>query len=405
MPSLNEKEKAALNLVDYLYFHDVASLGTFSESKISFYSAILFEIEKIILERKFDFFIKELYKHYLISYVELMLSNCPEPDITFEKSEKYLCRIFDLIVEKNFDVSIFYADVKRVESVINNIQFTHDVTYKLASQFVYFEYEASMSMEAFKFFLNYQMLPSKKYKEVKKNNKDKLIEDIIFFRSMLLIEFEIFKKNHYVRATYSIINVEFDLKYSMENFEKFFLFLRSIKTIKDSGGKIYSGIRKFMSECGKEIYLNKEELGEYVNNINTGLSHNSNFFETIPKCTAAIEAWWVCFSKERDLNRPKYRDPQIYCDDETCVKDAQKKMNSNGFEKLDTRGIYDNYMHFIDLYIIVREYFEEYSLHHIGIMTPDLTMYFFKIIEYEMEVSHSKNKSVYIKLKQHAMHK
>ena len=51
MPKLNDFQNSTVRLLDYLYFHDVAAMQSFSEEKSSIYSQLLAAIDLLAYRR------------------------------------------------------------------------------------------------------------------------------------------------------------------------------------------------------------------------------------------------------------------------------------------------------------------------------------------------------------------
>ena len=79
MPKLNDFQNSTVRLLDYLYFHDVAAMQSFSEEKSSIYSQLLAAIDLLAYRRSEGALIGEHYKHLLLIGVDF--------ELTFGKGE------------------------------------------------------------------------------------------------------------------------------------------------------------------------------------------------------------------------------------------------------------------------------------------------------------------------------
>ena len=93
MPKLNDFQNSTVRLLDYLYFHDVAAMQSFSEEKLSIYSKLLATIDSLAYRRSEGVLIREHYKHLLLIGVDFELTfgqgNLIEEDIYVQMQEKY----------------------------------------------------------------------------------------------------------------------------------------------------------------------------------------------------------------------------------------------------------------------------------------------------------------------------
>lgn len=74
MARVSQEQKSALTIMDYLSFHDIAFFKNFTVENISLYSCILLGIDYINEERGHDGTRAELYKHFLLCYIEIVAS-------------------------------------------------------------------------------------------------------------------------------------------------------------------------------------------------------------------------------------------------------------------------------------------------------------------------------------------
>ena len=87
MPQLNDIQNHALEVIDYLYFYDMAALGTFSDEKKNVYCHLLSAIGEILSERNLTPLDFEIYKHFLLCGVEIITT---EDDLHADDNDKII---------------------------------------------------------------------------------------------------------------------------------------------------------------------------------------------------------------------------------------------------------------------------------------------------------------------------
>lgn len=169
---------------------------------------------------------------------------------------------------------------------------------------------------------------------------------------------------------------------SKDFFEKNIAYIESLRGIYFSDGFVEKSIVGL--DCFKGGEVNKSEakveIENYLIMLNGCLYHNVIFFHDISKCIAGISAWWVIFYKESNLKKVKYRECDYHEKFDTCIGDAINTVLCNGFDLKDERSVYNNYLNIIDYYIIIREYSIEYEKNSIGVLTPNLSLFFLVLL-------------------------
>lgn len=144
-------------------------------------------------KRKYNREVGELYKHFLLCILELKF--CNGSDVALEDIDKQVEYVIinELIfsIKKFFDFDEFLNDFN---ILISNTEISSKLAFNLVSQMLFFEYDLA-SMNVLNKLLGLEVLSSKRYifSNQSVQNDEKLI-DLIFIRSMLLIEFDILKR-------------------------------------------------------------------------------------------------------------------------------------------------------------------------------------------------------------------
>lgn len=374
MPSPTENQNRAISLMDFLYFHDLASLSTFSVPKNEFLLKLKKSVDDLTFARGHrdrDFCV---YKHFILCSIEI-LAGTPQPSEVNDYDE--LVMAADTLLEKvefdvkkyGFSVEEFCADIKALDEIYYFSTVDKVLVYKLVAQYLYFEYDLS-SIAVFNKFLELGILKSSRYVAKNAENK-KDIFNVIFFRSMLFIEFEINKKQLYFNK-YKRLDLTIDFSKSEEKINDMLLFAKSIKQVQSQTGENYQSI--------VDIDLSsKKNIEKYINEINIRLVHNRLFLKNISQCVGLVGNWFVNFYKETKIDRPIHAEPLNKDEQEkkVCTVEAQDELFNHGFTLYDPRTLNDHYNDFCLDYRLIREYYRNFSEDHIGIMTPDIINYYF----------------------------
>ena len=93
MPRRTESQNIAINILDYLFLHDVASMVTFSDAKNSFYSDLLGTLVYINSARNHNGVKAEIYQHFILCGIELIAnySSHPTKELDIQIEIIFLC--------------------------------------------------------------------------------------------------------------------------------------------------------------------------------------------------------------------------------------------------------------------------------------------------------------------------
>jgi len=354
MPKLTDTQNSVLNILDYLFVQDVESLASFNEAKNSFNNDILSIIDRINSARSNNGKNAELYKHYVLCSLEMML-NLPfeieslMDEEQFNKSKFVLDKIISGVLKNDFYEDEFQDDLNNLFKYFEGLRQDKGTIYKLVRQSLYFEYD-NVAIVAYKKFIDLGILNTEQYDSSESEIDVNFLEDS-FFRSMLFIEFDILKRQFDVEKDFKDKKIELDLNSSIEEIESMFLAIRLIKKVQLKAG---SGFQSIL-----DIDVNnKKEVEEYIVSLSEALGHETLFFKNVPACIGLMGCWFMIQSKETNLESPMYY--ELF--DEKIKKSSKKYPNDNkargiiakyGFD-IRKRTLHSRYIEFYRFYDEIR---------------------------------------------------
>lgn len=384
MLPFNKIQDIALTLLDYLYFYDITSLTTSTEEKFCIYAKLLNTLDNINVERGHDEYRAELYKHFLLCSLELVSnhsskdqspeSQSPEEQSPEEQSleeqspEDQLLedqrimeeniisahmkeniisahmKVYSLVQKHGFCINEFRADLGFLESNFLD-SLNGALSYKLVSQFLYFEYDC-ISIVFFVKMLGIGILESKKYsaKYAKQSNKDL---DKIFLRAMLFIEFELIRRQFYFEEHLkdSSLNAKFD-----QNSDKSLIYFQVKKMAISFVDTSYTSIANLDLK-------NIEQVTQYIKDINCRLGHISILPRSMARWVSILGVWFVILNKGQNLNKRVY-DPN---GEDSCCIDAKEQLLEFGLS-INADTLHRQYKKMYNFYKIIRLSVEEVSI-------------------------------------------
>lgn len=378
MPRLSNAENTALNILDYLFFHDVASVSNYSVLKHNFYNELGRVLNIIILGKQLIERRGQLYRHFLLCGLEIMASSHVQAsNEIFAKNLRQTLpitqRLIDQVEKQGFDTAEFNRDLYNLEHYFKIDQLDKSLSYKLVAQFLWWEYDF-ISLAVFVKFLDLEILTSGRLLVNKNLKAEEFFGDVdaffdqVFFRAMLLIEFEIIKRQVYLTNNLKTMEFNINLRDSAEKINDQLFFIYATKGVQDLIGKPFKGIAEF------KVYSNTV-ITNYTKDILDRLKHRRLYFDNRPDCLGLMGSLFVSLAKEENLSRPTHKVP-VEPDKFSCTNEAQLRLKNYGFS-LDARTLNKHYKKFYSTYFIIRDYFNEFSDEQIGLLTPDLIHHFF----------------------------
>lgn len=153
MPKINKTQETALEVVDFLYFYDLATLASFTEEKKEVYGQINNVIDTIVLIKKFFDEKAEIYRHFLLCGVEVVATRSIDftsleidgeitefipPSLSKEVNKKRhdiaFKAVYEAVCESGYDGVSFIKDVFCVVESTGIRERSHDVCFRLVFQ-------------------------------------------------------------------------------------------------------------------------------------------------------------------------------------------------------------------------------------------------------------------------------
>lgn len=343
MPSRTEHENIAINILDYLFLHDVASMSTFSDAKNDFYPDILGTLNYINSARNHRGIKADIYQHFILCGIELLTYHS---QLAGEVQIRVNCALEELIsevVKHGFLEDEFISDLNELNNEYHFYDLARELTYKLVAQCLYFDFD-STSFSVFFNFLNMRILQSEKFKIGKIKQDEHALLGKVFLRAMLFLEFELLKNKYFKEEKQSL-----------------------------------TCINKSVIEIN---IRNKKEVSRYLRDISYLLDSESVFLISLPDCAGLIACWMLYeeYAKNDltwhrsdggDDNKTALNSENKRAEKDFCSNIASEKMEMYGFT-IGARAIYNHALRFEDFYQLVKLLFEELSKEKFFLFCPDL---------------------------------
>ena len=288
--------------MDYLFINDVESLASFNHAKNTFNVDLLSIIDHINSVRRNEGKIAELYKHYVLCGLEMKLNlpfeiEDPTDQEQFDKANFIFSQIIKNFAQYDFSEDEFLDDMENLFNHFEKLRLDKGTIYKVVRQCLYFDYD-NVAISAYKKFIDIEILNTQQYNASLSKVDINFIETS-FFRSMLLIEFDILKRQFDTEKEFKDRKIEIDLNSSLEEIERIFLAIRSVKKMQLKENFNFTSIL--------DIDINnKKDVEQYILNLSEVLGHGALFFKKIPDCIGFIGCWHLIHTKERNLDSPTY---------------------------------------------------------------------------------------------------
>lgn len=382
MPSLNEVQHTALEVVDYLYFYDIVAAETFNEEKKAVYSRLLNAIEHILLRRNFSSRQYEMYKHYLLcgvevvttQYTNIKIGKVDESLTEPQKHEAYrkinqqrLGIVFQALVQEvhanGLDTEYFNQDIVTLIDLSLINEASHSVSFRLVSQVLWTEFAGSIATYIYRKFVKLNILTKKLY--TSEYDCNEIENEHIFLRAMLFIEFEILRKKLHCKYDIKSLN-------QVVSTEKISNSLR-----KKRENYYRKNYQLFTSSDFLRVYkynlADKLQVEAYLLNVSPSFCHNRIFTIKHGVWVSLLGAWHLNYEW---LTTKKAIYDQV--DNKgTCSDTASIIMKNNYGLSIDAKSLYLNHKKvrlFYDfIYKSINEMADEIQC---GFISPDLSSFF-----------------------------
>ena len=197
MPTLTDFQISTITLLDYLYFHDIVALQTFSDEKNSFYQQLTLSLRLIVDKRHYKDLRAQHYQHLLLVGIDLIASY-DEPSKSMQVDNQQFTQALNdelclNIAKAGFDLDEFEQDLNDVLEQYPLAQFSQEVLYKVVSQVMCYQFD-NITVCVLSRLLDHGFLSLVKYVKCHQEYSQ-IFLDIVFFRAMLFLEYEAFKNN------------------------------------------------------------------------------------------------------------------------------------------------------------------------------------------------------------------
>ncbi len=375
MPQLNDVQNYALEIVDYLYFYDIATLETFSVEKKTVYCQLLNAIDEILKERNLTPQRFEIYKHYLLCGVEIVST---QDDLHAESSEQreessektkqkrlevaYLS-LLNEVKNSDIDVDVFRKDVNIliISSEIHKSQPV--VSRRLVSQVLWSEFSGGIAAHVYQYFLRLGILSSKKLVSDFEIGE---VNEFIFLRAMLFIEFEILRNRLYFQYDVKALTQQISIKKVLAKHAK------KRTAYYQKHAQLFSNV-DFVRVLRYDL-SNLNQVMEYLVNINPSHCHIRIFLDKNSKWVSLLGAWELMYVQLTDPKKAIYNEIN---NEDTCSAIASQKMEIEYGLRITARNLYLYSKYASNLYDFIGQSVSLIEEQNVGFIAPDLAGIFY----------------------------
>lgn len=376
MSKIYETRKCVLSILDYVYFHEIAFRMSAKHQKDAIYFNLLLKIDKINLARGYEKEKAELYKHFLLCGVEIKSAIPTGTDNVASDDVKIFRRLLGQIIIQfkkfKFSIDDFLHDLDLLTIKWNIKNIKSSLLHKLVGQCLYYEYDSFVTLEILRVFLKNKILNTKKYRgEI--NVGDGNLDSNILFRVMLFIEFEIIKKQFYIKSICHKVSVGLNSLESVDKADNFLLFINALIRSKSLIDIEYSGIA-----CSEF----KKSSKQYFSDIYERLGHINLFFNDLNDCVETVCGFYTNYFYEvsrEHLDDSMLKSREHAMTKTNCIDVAKLLMKKYDFDCAIplTSATYAKKVS--NNYDFASEWLEECYNSEIILMSPDHVIYYFLI--------------------------
>lgn len=383
MPKLNDVQNTALEIVDFLYFYDMVALQSFTEEKKDVYTQLDELIDEVLEEKQLTGQKAEIYKHYLLCGMEIVSSfdenrewqiseqNLNERQQGEIQGQMYkqsvitpLWHLKERLKESGRFEGDFIEEVYVLVEVSNIQKASHAVCHKLVAQMLWFGAEHGITCHVYRKIVTLGILRSAK--DTAKGRYVEAQHEYVFLRALLLIEFELFRKDLYYRHTAGDVVVNIPRTSDTINLKKKAYYLKYV----EFGFSNSEDVIRIHADID---LADKGQVIDYISSISKRLFHNCIFTNSNAKWISLLGALLLIYEKEIDLDRALYSEVNNSCSDI-----AQKILCEQFDFSVTAKSLYLHYEALFDFYVFIRDSMTEVveqSKH--GFFVPDLPSHFY----------------------------
>ncbi|MBF4455216.1 hypothetical protein IRT38_07430 [Acinetobacter sp. SK-43] len=379
MPRLIETQKIAFDVIDYLYFYDIAALEVFTEEKKHVYSLLVKVIHKRLSKKNLDSRQYEILKHYLLCGIEIVL-NEPDrldfslhdlytplnenKDVNFMRQQIALNALVNEMKKGGVYYHGFIGDIYKIIGSSQIDEASKPVKFRLVSQVLWSEFEGSIAAHIYRKFINLKILSVAKSSPT--NSYDETKNEHVFLRALLFIEFEVLRKKLHLRYDLKGVTQSVDVKnLSASLQEKRAIYYEKYSRLLNSRDfpKIYTYDQDIESQ-----------IKDYLQKLSPSFCHN-RIFTNRNIWTSLLGGWELKYEKKTNLKKS-------ICGEvskgQTCSEIASHVMRERYGLTVNPKNLYWYYKEKLNSYDFIREVVmlmgEEIQT---GFMSPDLSSYFY----------------------------
>lgn len=279
----NSLKNSALSILDYLYFFDVAAQQRATEERYNLYLNISKEIDIIASNRNYEPVQVEIYKHLLLCYLEVDSEARIKLSLLKLKCiANYEIRSkLSILVEKHkFPLDEFNSDLATLKTKYQKA-LNPSLSYKLVSQILYVDYDSSSIIFLIKN-IRIGSIKTTKFRNKKIEDYQDYFE-FGFLRSMLFVEFELLKKQVYLKN--NITSFDISISESSSDVDK--------RKFREKIEKILSYNSEPSYSIGHIDLSDSTKIKSYIMDIGVGLGHENFLSDNVAKWIGIIAAWFV----------------------------------------------------------------------------------------------------------------
>jgi len=328
---MSERPKYQLNslyILNFLLLHDVATMSTFSDDKNAFYNKLLADIKFINSYRQHNGIQAEIYTHYILCGIEILVFDDQESAETRPELENIFDKLTEDIESIEFYKTNFISDLDYLFKKNQFFSLPKELLYKLVAQCLYFDYDCS-TFWVFAALLDFNIFKSGKsqYDFLNYEREDYEESENAFIRSILFFEFETLK-DKFNLTKYNSLNAEFNIK------------------------------QNILKNC---LFLNEDNLKKYFKKYNF-FNSNNLILNDVSDCIGYIGCWFALeeWAKNRQLTIHREEDGIHGGLAHTASMLACAKLDKVGL-KIMPRAVYNRFLRFESFYNLIRILFKERS--------------------------------------------
>lgn len=362
MSSPSIYQKSALSILDFIFFHDLLNYSSQHPDKIHYFSIIGKCINGIVSKKKLNSRDALFYKHTLLCAFEILLST--EQQLSIEKYFVLLKNSLENQIgghNSKIDIHQFDEDLNHLKNLKNFIQSgkRHEFGHKFVSYFLYFDFSFldyySSTLTVLKNLLKKNIIDLGRYQDHKCQHMTPLDESL-FFRALLLVEFEVFKRYH----IYNDFREDFLFSTNcdpadLDRTQKYLEIIKSFKSMDyDNTQSIYQ-VDLYSKSC----------VEKYLINLSSNLNHKNLFFKNKSNittyCSGLLANYVISRHKSKDTTSEITKIKNSDCNkkqnedkSKSATYASQTVLNRYGIT-ISEETIYNNYRITKDFYSLIKQ--------------------------------------------------